>query len=188
VTNTYIESATPEELVHQLLLKTYDGYDPDSEHFRDTPRRFVAMLRQLTDGSQNWKFTTFESETKELVLIRDIRFVSLCAHHIAPFTGLCHIGYVPYGTIAGISKFARHVQTMSRMMTNQEELTTNIADSLNDILDPKGLGVIMSATHSCMSIRGALAHGSTTVTSAMRGIFLDDTRGVKREFMELIKL
>jgi GTP cyclohydrolase IA len=180
--------ATPEQLVHVLLLKACgDVYDPESEHFADTPRRFVRMLQELTDGTENFKFTTFQATGQEMVVIKDIRFISVCAHHLAPFSGVCHVGYIPEQLMAGISKFARHVRAMSHTLTVQEHLTTNIADSLDDILDPLGVAVVMNATHSCMSVRGALAHGTTTITSAMRGVFKDHTRTAKLEFMEHIR-
>jgi GTP cyclohydrolase IA len=183
----FLADATPEELFDALLRKTCpDVYEPSSEHFAQTPRRFVTMLRELTDGTENFHFTTFEANGHEMVVIKDIRFVSLCAHHIAPFTGVCHIGYIPEKLVAGISKFARHVRAMAHTLTVQEDLTTNIADSLDDILDPKGVAVVMSATHSCMSVRGALAHGTTTITSAMRGVFSEHDRTAKLEFMEHI--
>lgn len=180
-----LASVSPERLIHAFLQKTCgDVYDPDSEHFKDTPRRFTRMFQELTDGTENFKFTTFETGSREMVVIKDIRFVSTCAHHLAPFFGVCTVGYIPDKKMAGLSKFARHIRAMAHTLTVQEELTTNIADSLDDILDPTGVAVVMSATHSCMSIRGALAHGTTTITSAIRGVFLDHTRTAKSEFMQ----
>jgi GTP cyclohydrolase I len=144
------------------------------------------MVRDLTDGSEDWNFTTFKSDSHELVINKNIKFVSLCAHHVAPFTGVCHIGYIPDGMIAGLSKFARCVQSAAHTLTAQEELTTAIADQLEEILNPLGLAVVMEATHSCMTNRGAQAHGTETTTSAMRGVFLDNTRGSKSEFFTLL--
>jgi GTP cyclohydrolase I len=120
--------------------------------------------------------------------MKAIRFVSLCSHHLAPFEGTCHVGYIPDGKIAGLSKLARQVQTSAKMPTVQEELTTAIADTFDDILDPQGVIVIMKARHSCMSLRGAFAHESETITSAVRGQFLTNERGIKEEFLRLIGL
>jgi GTP cyclohydrolase I len=163
-----------------------EAYDPTSPHMVDTPRRFVDMVRELTNGQEKWTFTTFTSDSKELVVEKNILFTSLCAHHIAPFSGVCHIGYIPDGRIAGLSKLARQVQSSAKMLTNQEELTSAIADTLNDILDPKGVAVVMKAQHSCMTIRGALAYGTETITSAMRGIFQADVNGCKTELFNLL--
>jgi GTP cyclohydrolase I len=181
-----LADASPEELIHEFLMKTCpDIYNPDSEHFRDTPRRFTKMITELT-SSEDFKFTTFEASASEMVIVRAINFVSMCAHHIAPFVGTCHVGYIPAEKVAGISKFSRHVRQYAHTLTNQEALTTNIADSLDDILEPRGVAVIMQASHSCMSTRGALAHGSDTVTSAMRGVFIDHTKTAKSEFMAIV--
>ena len=181
-----IEDATPEQLIDAFLRKVSDVYDPAVEHFRDTPRRFTRMMQELTDGSEGFKFTTFKSDSKDMVTIKDIRYVAVCAHHLAPFTGVCHVSYIPNEVIAGLSKFSRHVRAMARSLTSQEELTGNIADSLSDILEPHGVGVIMTGSHSCMSVRGALAHGTTTITSAMRGVYNDHDRTAKAEFLTFI--
>jgi GTP cyclohydrolase I len=182
-----VSEATPEQLFHYFLLKVCpEIYDPQSEHFAETPRRFTQMVTELTNGSEDWRFTTFKSESRELVVNKNIKFVSLCAHHVAPFAGVCHLGYIPDGQIAGLSKFARLVQATAHSLTDQEELTTVIADQLEDILHPLGVAVVMEATHSCMTNRGALAHGTETTTSAMRGIFLDNTRDSKSEFFTLL--
>jgi GTP cyclohydrolase IA len=182
-----LDDATPEELIDAFLQKVCpDAYDPASPHMMDTPRRFTSMVREMTDGSEKWKFTTFESDSSELVVERGILFTSLCAHHIAPFSGVCHVGYIPEGKIAGLSKIARQVRSSSKMLTNQEELTSTIADTLNDILDPKGVAVVMKASHSCMTVRGALAYGTETLTSAMRGVFQTNLNDSKTEFLRLL--
>lgn len=183
-----LDKYSPAELFDAVLRKVCpEVYDPEGdEHYSNTAVRFVRMLGELTDGREDFTFTTFKADSRELVIIRDIKFVSMCKHHIAPFYGVCHVGYIPEEKIAGISKFARHVRLYARTLSIQEELTSNIADSLNDILDPKGVAVIMKATHGCMSTRGALAHGTETITSAMRGVFADHERTAKAEFMQLI--
>jgi GTP cyclohydrolase IA len=183
----HLEFATPEELIDAFLQKVCpDLYDPEDDHFRDTPRRFTRMMQELTDGSENFTFTTFPAASQEMVVIKRIRFVSVCAHHLAPFTGVCHVGYIPDEKMAGISKFARHVKAYAHTLTNQEQLTANIADSLLDILEPLGVMVVMRATHSCMSVRGALAHDTETITSATRGRFSQHDKTAKAEFLQFI--
>jgi GTP cyclohydrolase I len=181
-----MDDATPEELMHVVLEQVMPNFDWDGEDVQDTPRRFIKMLRELTDASERWSFTTFESDSREMVIVKNIRFVSLCSHHLAPFVGVCHVGYIPDGKIAGLSKLARQVQTAAKMPSVQEELTTAIADTFDDILSPDGVIVIMKAHHSCMSLRGALAHEAETITSAVRGVFYTNVRGVKEEFIRLV--
>jgi GTP cyclohydrolase I len=182
-----LDGFAPEDLINAFLIRVVgEAYDPSSPHMAETPRRFTAMVRELTDGEEKWNFTTFESESRELVVEKNILFTSLCAHHIAPFSGVCHIGYIPDGRVAGLSKLARQVQASAKMLTNQEELTSAIADTLDDILNPKGVAVLMRATHSCMTIRGALAYGTETLTSAMRGVFQTNVNGCKTELMALL--
>lgn len=181
-------AAAPETLMQILLEKVMPDFEWDGDDVVDTPKRFIKMLRELTDASERWKFTVFKSDSKELVIVRHIRFVSLCSHHLAPYTGICHVGYIPDGVIAGLSKIARQVQTIARTPSVQEELTTAIADTFDDILQPSGVIVIMKAHHSCMSLRGALAHEAETITSAVRGVFYTNERGSKEEFIRLIGL
>jgi GTP cyclohydrolase I len=182
-----LDKYEPEELIDAFLRKTCgEAYDPDSPHMQETPRRFTRMIRELTDGSQHWEFTTFETESNELVIVKDILFTSLCAHHIAPYSGVCHVAYVPEGKLAGLSKLARQVTSSAHMLGNQEDLTWAIANTLEDRLDPKGVAVIMKATHSCMTTRGALAHGTQTITSAMRGVFSTNQYNIKDELLKLL--
>lgn len=183
-----LAEAAPETLMHLLLQKVIPDFDWNADDVEDTPKRFVKMLRELTDASERWKFTVFKSDAHEMIIVRHIRFVSLCSHHLAPFTGVCHVGYIPDGVIAGLSKIARQVQTIARTPSVQEELTTAIADTFDEILQPSGVIVIMKAHHSCMSLRGALAHEAETITSAVRGVFYTNERGTKEEFMRLIGL
>lgn len=162
-----------------------ERYDFDNEHFTDTPKRFVNMLRELTH-QEEFNFTTFESAADEMIVIKDIEFVSLCAHHIVPFMGKCHIAYVPAGQIAGLSKFARTVKTLAKDLTVQEELTNKIGNFLIDKLDPKGVAVVMEAEHLCMTIRGVQSPGTKTITSMMTGVFADHNRLARQEFLNLI--
>lgn len=163
-----------------------ERFNFDSEHFAKTPERFVTMLRELTH-QEPFNFTTFESSADEMIVVKDIDFVSLCAHHIVPFMGKCHIGYVPAGQIAGLSKFARTVKTLAKDLTVQEELTNKIAEFLVDRLDPKGVAVVMEAEHLCMTIRGVQAPGTKTITSKMTGVFADHNRLARSEFLGLVR-
>jgi GTP cyclohydrolase I len=113
-------------------------------------------------------------ENDQMVVIANIPFVALCEHHILPFTGQCHIGYIPGGRLAGLSKFARAVKFWSRGLWTQEDLTDTIAQYLLDMLDPRGLAVVMSAEHTCMTIRGVQSPGTKTTTSSMKGLYLEN--------------
>lgn len=166
-------------------------WEPDEyvpyEHTADTPRRFVHALWEMTHRDpEDIKLTTFPTTSDEMVIVDNIPFTSLCAHHLLPFTGVCHIGYVPAGQIIGLSKFARMVRYFSHRPSVQEELTSEIANFIYDQLDPKGLGVIMQAQHSCMSIRGVRSVGSSTTTNCFKGVFLDPTKGARQEFLDTI--
>lgn len=168
-----------------LELVFGDKFDWESQHFKNTPRRFVQMLRDMTTVDE-FEFTTFAARTDEMVIIKDIPFHSLCAHHIVPFIGYCHIAYVPNRKIAGLSKFVRLVKQMSATLTVQEELTQDIAHFLESELDAKGVAVIMEAEHMCMTLRGVETHDSKTATSCMLGVFADHTRLARQEFLTLI--
>jgi GTP cyclohydrolase I len=130
--------------------------------------------------------TTFpnDGDYDELVVAREIPFHSLCEHHLLPFTGVAHVGYLPGGRILGLSKLARVVDYFARSLQVQERLTTQIAGWLQDELAPKGVGVVLEAEHMCMSLRGVQKHGSTTVTSALHGLVRDDSR-TRQEFLAL---
>lgn len=162
-----------------------DGSNNPDEHLRGTPARFVKMLQEMTK-QEPFEFTTFETRSDEMIIVKDIDFVSLCAHHIIPFMGKCHIGYVPSGRIAGLSKFVRAVRMKAKTLTVQEELTTDIANFIYGELEPKGIAVVMEAEHLCMTIRGAQAPGTKTITSSMSGVFADHTREARNEFLQLI--
>jgi GTP cyclohydrolase IA len=182
----FLNDASDEEAALELLQRT-TGLDPESEHGQNTPTRFVKMLRELT-SSPAFAFTTFESQVDEMVTIRDIPFVSLCAHHVVPFMGICHIAYIPAGRIAGLSKFARVVNMFARQLQVQEELTVDIADYLEEQLRPVGVAVVMKAEHLCMTIRGVQTPGTQTVTQVMRGAFADHDRTAKSEFMAMLTI
>ena len=165
------------ELSRQLLYTaTGSRVEWHNESLKRTPERFAKMLREMTSPENGWEFTTFPNamENDQMVVIANIPFVALCEHHILPFTGQCHIGYIPGGRLAGLSKFARAVKFWSRGLWTQEDLTDTIAQYLLDMLDPRGLAVVMSAEHTCMTIRGVQSPGTKTTTSSMKGLYLEN--------------
>jgi len=176
------------ELSRSLLKELFPEVD-----LVDTPRRFVKMFRELSTP-EDFEFTIFDNkakvdETSELITIKDIAFTALCSHHIVPFIGNCHVGYIPDKKVAGLSKFPRAVRWWAAGLWTQEELTHAIASYLYDELEPSGLMVMMEAEHMCMSLRGVQAPGTKTVTTQLRGLFLDPPQGrdPKGEFLEYIK-
>lgn len=168
-------------------LLTALGQDPRSEHLLDTPRRVADAFAELLTPVP-YAFTTFPNDEAYdgLVLVRDIGFTSLCEHHLLPFSGVAHIGYLPDERIVGLSKFARTVDTFARRLQVQERLTQQIAGWLHDQLRPRGLGVVLEAEHQCMSLRGARDSGSRTITSALLGGLRDDARS-REEFLALAR-
>jgi GTP cyclohydrolase IA len=169
------------------LLSLATGLDLDSPHGRDTPARYVRMLKELTTPEE-FNFTMFANDdgSDEMITIRDVPFVSVCNHHVIPFIGHAYIAYVPRDVIAGLSKFARTVKYFAKSLQTQERLTKQVADFLEEKLQPRGLAVVMDAEHMCMTIRGVQSPGTLTRTAAMRGVFSDHTRTAKAEFMATI--
>jgi GTP cyclohydrolase I len=161
------------------------GQDPDSDHLRETPRR-VALAYEEFLTPEPFVPTTFPNDEgyDELVLVRDIPFHSLCQHHLLPFSGVAHVGYLPDARILGLSKLARVVEQFARGLQVQERLTKQIGDWLDHRLAPKGVGVVLEAEHLCMSLRGVEATGSRTVTSSLHGLVRDDAR-TRAEFLDL---
>jgi GTP cyclohydrolase I len=159
------------------------GVDVDHPDLAPTPARMVAALRELLTPVP-FEFTTFENTQgyDELVLARAIPFSSVCEHHVLPFVGIAHVGYVPRDRIVGLSKLARVVDGCARGLQVQERLTVEIADCLDRELDPRGVGVVLEAEHLCMSIRGVRRPGSRTVTSRLTGCLRSDM-GARREFL-----
>jgi GTP cyclohydrolase I len=179
-------SLSAEEAARVLLEKT-TGLNTDGPHGSKTPQRFVRMLEELTTP-EPFEFTTFPNEdgVDEIVVVRDIPFVSVCNHHVVPFVGKAHIGYIPDGWLVGLSKFARVVRYYAKSLQVQERLTQQVADYLQDELTPVGVAVVMEAEHMCMTIRGVQTPGTYTITSAMKGVFADHEKTAKAEFMRLI--
>jgi GTP cyclohydrolase IA len=178
-----IDVPAAERAVRDLLVAL--GRDHESDHLRDTPRRVVGALAELLTP-ESFDLTTFANDEHydELVVARDIPFQSLCEHHLLPFHGVAHVGYVPADRILGLSKLARVVQLFARDLQVQERLTKQIADWLQENLAPKGVGVVLEAEHLCMSARGVRASGSRTVTSAVHGLLRDDA-ACRQEFFAL---
>jgi GTP cyclohydrolase I len=161
------------------------GRDPDAEHLAETPRRVADSLGELLTCPP-FRLTTFSNDAgyDELVLARDIPVHSLCEHHLLPFSGIAHVGYLPGERILGLSKLARVVEMFARDLQVQERLTQQVADWLQEHLAPRGVGVVVEAEHLCMSLRGVRATGSRTVTSALHGLVRDDAR-TRAEFFSL---
>jgi GTP cyclohydrolase I len=170
-----VDRDAAERAVADLLVAL--GRDPADEHLAETPRRVAAAFAELLTPTP-FRATTFPNAEgyDELVLARDVPFSSLCQHHLLPFSGVAHVGYLPGERIVGLSKLARVVEHFARDLQVQERLTQQVADWLEDELAPKGVGVVLEAEHLCMSLRGVRASGSRTVTSALRGILRTDAR------------
>lgn len=176
-----------ERAVREIL--TAVGEDPDREGLLETPARVARMYAELFSGlhaeprEHLQKF--FTEKYDEVVLVRDISFCSMCEHHLLPFTGKAHIGYLPDGKVIGLSKLARVVEVVSRRPQVQERMTDDIAEMLMDELSARGVAVVIEASHSCMTIRGVRKPGSLCVTSAMKGIFRKNEK-TRQEIMQLI--
>jgi GTP cyclohydrolase I len=178
-----IDRAATERAAADLLVAL--GADLSDEQLRETPRRMAEAYAELLTA-EPFSPTTFPNERgyDELVLVRSIPFHSLCMHHLLPFHGVAHVGYLPGERIVGLSKLARVVEFYSRSLQVQEGLTTEIADWVQEQLEPKGVGVVLVAEHLCMSLRGVQKVGTKTVTSALRGLVRDDPR-TRQEFLAL---
>ncbi|MDX3631552.1 GTP cyclohydrolase I FolE [Streptomyces europaeiscabiei] len=177
-----------EDAVRELLIAV--GEDPDREGLKETPARVARAYRELLAGlrqePEDVLTTTFDLGHDEMILVKDISIVSLCEHHLLPFHGVAHVGYIPAesGKITGLSKLARLVEVFARRPQVQERLTTQIADSLMRILEARGAIVVIEAEHMCMSVRGIRKPGAKTTTSAVRGQLRDAT--TRAEAMSLI--
>ncbi len=182
------DEARAEAAVRELLIAV--GENPDREGLLDTPGRVARAYRELLSGMrqrpEDVLTTTFDIGHDEMILVKDIELWSMCEHHLVPFTGVAHVGYVPHedGRITGLSKLARLVDLYARSPQVQERLTTQIAESLMEILEPRGCIVVIEAEHLCMTMRGVRKPGAKTVTSAVRGSMLNAT--TRAEAMSLI--
>jgi len=164
--------------------------EPNREGLRDTPKRVEKAFRAYCAGyDQDPKKIIgdgmFEAETDEMVLVKNIELYSLCEHHLAPFFGKAHVAYIPSDKIIGLSKIARVVDIYARRLQVQERLTMQVAEALDDVLKPRGVGVVIEASHLCMMMRGVEKQNSSTVTSCLRGLFRKDER-TRTEFLKLV--
>lgn len=182
----------PEKIAQgvRLILEGL-GEDVDREGLLDTPARVARMYQELTYGTgldaASEITCTFNEHTDDLILVKGIPFASICEHHLVPFIGLAHVGYIPKdGRITGLSKLGRVVELAAKRLQVQERMTAQIADAIQNTLAPHGVIVVLEAEHLCMSIRGIKKPGSTTITSAVRGVLREDVRA-RAEAMALIK-
>jgi GTP cyclohydrolase I len=178
-----IDLERAEDAAHELLLAL--GEDPQRDGLRDTPRRIAKAYAELL-SPEPFNPTTFPNDEgyDELVIARGIQLSSLCEHHLLPFHGVAHVGYLPGDRIIGLSKLGRVVDLFARRLQVQERLTSEIAGWIDEHLDPKGVGVVIEAEHMCMSLRGVQKPGTLTATSALRGLVRDDPR-TRQEFLAL---
>ncbi|HEY3357223.1 MAG TPA: GTP cyclohydrolase I FolE [Polyangia bacterium] len=177
-----------ERLIRELLIEL--GEDPDREGVRQTPHRVARSLEFLTSGYRTdlkkiINGATFHEDSSNMVVARDIELYSLCEHHLLPFFGRCHIGYVPHGRILGLSKLARVVDAHARRLQIQERLAEQIAQAVRSAIDAEGVGVVIEARHLCMMMRGVEKQNSTVITSSVLGTFKTN-QTTRQEFLSLI--
>jgi GTP cyclohydrolase I len=180
---------TLEGLVHTMLKEI--GEDPGRDGLEGTPARVARSMRTFTEGyaqdpGQVLRGALFDVSYDEMVLVKDIDFYSLCEHHLLPFFGRVHVGYIPNGKVVGLSKLPRVVEIFARRLQVQERLTTQLAQTIEEVLSPRGVGVVVEAIHLCMMMRGVEKQNSFAITSSMRGAFQNDSK-TRSEFMELIR-
>ena len=179
-----------EKLIEQLLIEI--GEDPKREGLLKTPSRVAAAWEFLANGYQRdinsiINDAIFKESYDEMVTVRDIEFFSLCEHHLLPFFGKAHVAYIPDGKIIGLSKIPRIVEMFGRRLQVQERMTKEIAETLNDVLQPKGVAVVLEGRHLCMQMRGVEKKNSYATTSFMVGLFREDAR-TRKEFLDIISM
>lgn len=190
MTDETVSQAEAEAAVRTLIR--WAGDDPDREGVLDTPARVARSYRELFAGYEtdprDYLERTFEEVGgyDELVVLKDIRFVSFCEHHMLPVVGRAHVGYLPTDRVVGISKLARVVHGFARRLQIQEKLTSEIARAIQEVLRPQGVGVVIEAEHSCMTLRGVNTAGSSLTTSHLSGVMRDDAR-TREEFLRLVR-
>ena len=190
VSQSSVSQSDAEAAVRTLI--EWAGDDPDREGLLDTPARVARSYRELFAGYEveprAYLERTFEEVGgyDQLVVLKDIRFVSFCEHHMLPVVGVAHVGYLPTDRVVGISKLARVVRGFARRLQIQEKMTSEIASAIEEVLRPQGVGVLIEAEHSCMTLRGVDAPGASLTTSALRGVVRDDAR-TREEFLRLVR-
>jgi GTP cyclohydrolase I len=177
------------DLVESLLVEL--GEDPERQGLKATPGRVSRALRELTDGygvrvEDVISNAVFDQDYDEMVVVKNISFYSLCEHHMLPFFGTCHVGYLPKGKVVGLSKIPRLVGVFAHRLQLQERMTKEIAEALNGAVAPKGVGVVVEARHLCMEMRGVEKTGGQLITSYMLGTFRKDPR-TRAEFLDLVR-
>ncbi len=184
-----LDEASLEDLTRQMLVRI--GEDPDREGLVNTPRRVTEAWKFFTSGhtqdiDEVVNGAIFEECHDEMVMVNDIDFFSMCEHHLLPFFGKAHVAYIPNGRVVGLSKIPRLIDVFARRLQLQERLTSQIAGSLQNVLQPRGVAVVVEADHMCMVMRGVQKTGTKTVTSSMLGAFRDD-RATRDEFLNLVR-
>ena len=187
----YDADVTTQIAEHYREILRLLGENPQREGLVKTPERVAKALQFLTqgygqDGAEILRSAMFKEEYKQMVLVKDIELYSTCEHHVMPFIGKAHVAYIPDGTITGLSKIARVVETFARRLQVQERLTVQIRDCIQETLNPLGVAVVIEASHTCMTLRGVQKANAVTSTSAFSGIFLKDER-TRNEFLNLIR-
>ena len=184
-----LSAASFPELVRELLSRL--GEDPEREGLQHTPQRVQRALEHLTKGYNEdpdrlLKSALFTVDYDEMVIVKDIEMFSLCEHHLLPFYGKVHVAYIPRGKVIGLSKLPRLVDVFSRRLQVQERLTTQIAETIQRVIEPQGVGVVVEARHLCMMMRGVEKQHSAAVTSSMLGVFREEQE-TRQEFLSLIR-
>lgn len=184
---TALEGVATSALIHELLIRL--GEDPDRQGLLRTPQRVADSLKWLTRGyrqsvDEMIGSAIFDEDHHNMVIVKDIDMYSMCEHHMLPFFGKVHVAYIPAGRILGLSKVPRIVEVYARRLQVQERLTDQIAEAIQNSLEPEGVGVVIEAYHLCMMMRGVEKQNSKTITSAMRGAFLSDPK-TREEFLRL---
>jgi len=179
-----------EELIHQLLINI--GEDPGRDSLKKTPQRVAELWDDVTQGykvdiEELMRESVCDDDYSQMILVKDIDYYSLCEHHLVPFFGKAHVAYIPDGKMIGLSKIPRIVDAFARRLQIQERLTNQVAEAIQSVLQPKGVAVVMEATHLCMQMRGVEKHNSVVTTSAMFGIFREQ-ESTRMEFLDLIKI
>ena len=186
---TSLDTASTQDLYREILRRI--GEDPTRDGLMDTPKRVEKSMDFLTRGygqtvTEVLHDALFDVDYDEMVIVKDIEFFSLCEHHMLPFFGKAHVAYVPNGKVIGLSKTARLVDVFARRLQVQERLTSQVADAIQEAIQPQGVAVILEAQHLCMMMRGVEKQGSSTITSAMLGVFKTQQQ-TRNEFLSLVR-